>query len=306
MAGDNGLEYNPSQPAAIVFAALYGLMCIFTIAQYIYYKCWFWFFAVLASIMEAVGFAAKAASASGSFQREIYIVQYVLILIAPAVMAAACYMCMGRIALYVTPPKYRTMKVLWVIPRFMTPVFVTCDILAFLIQVFGGVMATSTDPSVVKNGFNVLKAGLAIQIVAFGFFLIISFRFHIISRSYRSQWPSANWVTLLWAINGASTVIFLRSLYRLVEFAMGFDGYLYTHEWTFYAFDAALILLGMTAFNVWHPARFLGNIGWKQTDGGWQERETSREFDLDGDVGDGNKAVSSNSVDGIVTPRELA
>jgi hypothetical protein len=48
----NGQVFEPSEPAAIVFAVLYGLICICTIAQYIYYKCWFWIFAVLASLSE--------------------------------------------------------------------------------------------------------------------------------------------------------------------------------------------------------------------------------------------------------------
>jgi RTA1 like protein len=158
-----------------------------------------------------------------------------------------------------------------------------CDVVAFLIQVLGGVMATSTTISTVNTGFRVLQIGLAVQIAAFGFFLLISFRFHIISRTFRSSWPDTRWVTLLWAINGASTLIFVRSIYRLAEFSTGFGGYLNTHEWAFFLFDGAIILIAMATFNIWHPARYLNNVGWKQTDGGWAERENG--VDLDAPVG---------------------
>jgi hypothetical protein len=128
-------------------------------------------------------------------------------------------------------------------------------------------MAVSTNPSTVNTGFNILKVGLGVQIVAFGFFLLISFRFHLVSRRFREDWPDTRWTAVLWAINVGSTMIFLRSVYRMVEFSTGFDGYLNTHEWNFYVFELGLILITIATYNIWHPAWYLTNIGWKQTDG---------------------------------------
>lgn len=59
---------------------------------------------------------------------------------------------------------------------------------------------------------------------------------------------------------------------------MGFEGYLNTHEWNFYVFESGLILLVFGIYNVWHPARYLTNIGWKQTDG--RRRALIDGFDL--------------------------
>lgn len=117
----------------------------------------------------------------------------------------------GRVILHVTPSSFRNIKNLWVPPRWMTPIFVTCDIVAFLIQVFGATSATSKDPKVVQRGYNVMKVGLVIQLVCFGFFLVVSLRFHFISKKFESSWPDRQWKKLLMAINIASGLIFVCS-----------------------------------------------------------------------------------------------
>ena len=72
------------------------------------------------------------------------------------------------------------------------------------------------------------------------------------------------WKNLLWAINAACCLIFVRSVYRLVEFSLGQGGYLTTHEWNFYVFESAIIVIVIAIFNVFHPAQYLTNIGWRQ------------------------------------------
>ncbi|TGO43420.1 hypothetical protein BHYA_0001g00490 [Botrytis hyacinthi] len=257
-------DYDPSKGAAIAFAILYTGSFIYTLFQYIWLKSWFWLFMVLAAAMESVGYISRVVSVYDTTNRNAYIVQFVLIFLAPALMAASCYMAMGRVILHVTPSSFRNVKNLWVPPRWMTPIFVTCDIVAFLIQVFGATSATSKDSKVVQRGYNVMKVGLVIQLVCFGFFLVVSLRFHFISKKFESSWPDRQWKKLLMAINIASGLIFARSIYRMVEFTTGFDGYLSIHEWNFYVFEAALMLPVLVLFNVYHPAKFLTNVGWRQ------------------------------------------
>ncbi|KAI9649427.1 hypothetical protein NHQ30_002003 [Ciborinia camelliae] len=193
-----------------------------------------------------------------------YIIQFTLIFLAPALMAASCYMAMGRVILHATPTSSRTIKNLWVPPRWMTPIFVTCDVIAFLIQVFGATSATSKDPKTVQKGYNIMKVGLVIQLLCFGFFLVVSLRFHVVSKRFQNSWPDTQWKKLLMAINIASALIFARSIYRMIEFTSGSGGYLTVHEWNFYVFEALLILPVLVLFNVYHPAKFLKNVGWKQ------------------------------------------
>ncbi len=51
-----------------------------------------------------------------------------------------------------------------------------------------------------------------------------------------------------------SAVIFLRSIFRVVEYIQGQEGYSLGHEWTLYVFDGVPMLIVAVVFWVWHPA----------------------------------------------------
>lgn len=55
----------------------------------------------------------------------------------------------------------------------------------------------------------------------------------------------------------------VRSLYRLIEFALGIDGYPFTHEWIFYVFEALPMVPAIAIFCCVHPAKYLGRDGGK-------------------------------------------
>jgi hypothetical protein len=58
----------------------------------------------------------------------------------------------------------------------------------------------------------------------------------------------------------------IRSVYRLIEFALGIQGYPFTHEWIFYVFESLPMLPAIAVFCVWHPAEYLGG-GWRKGKG---------------------------------------
>lgn len=57
------------------------------------------------------------------------------------------------------------------------------------------------------------------------------------------------------------TVIKVRSVYRVIEFALGINGYPFTHEWIFYVFEALPMLPAISVFCFVHPAKYLGSKG---------------------------------------------
>ncbi|KAI1626928.1 RTA1 like protein-domain-containing protein [Exophiala viscosa] len=258
-------SYVPSFAAAIIFCVLFGLAFVINVYQLFRHRAWFWWVMNFAVLMELVGYIARARSIKELDGKSIFIVQTVMILVAPAVMAASCYTAFGRVTLWVVPQEYQTVKHLWVPPRRITPVFVGCDVFSFFIQVVGGSMvAAANSISKANTGKNVVLVGLALQLVTFGFFVFAAGRlnYKLKTELRNASLPrDRNWEMFLNVINIANLLILVRTLLRLVEFAMGTSNYLTNHEWFFYVFDATLMFLVAAIFLVFHPGYYLPYLG---------------------------------------------
>lgn len=158
-------------------------------------------------------------------------------------------MTFGRIVWYITPADRRTFSTLWVPVRWITPLFVTFDMFAFLIQLGGitdiGSAYTSTDSppkqaAALDHGLHVLKFGLLIQLLCFAIFAVVGLRFMLVSRKWGDPAAGADraWRSCAWMVNGATTLITvgaqcpslhstpdtddrkqLRAVYRVFEFS---------------------------------------------------------------------------------------
>lgn len=124
--------------------------------------------------------------------------------------------------------------------------------------------------SAMQTGEHITIGGLCVQLVFFTFFLITSIVFHLRIRSRPTQQTLEtrqdpvlrivhSWESVLWALYIASILILVRSIFRLIEYAQGNDGYLISHESFMYVFDAMLMLFTMVAMNVLHPSVILSS-----------------------------------------------
>lgn len=133
-----------------------------------------------------------------------------------------------------------------------------------------------------ETGSNVTIGGLVIQLLFFGFFVVVTTVFHFrISRhptpksqtdlnNTRGQgWKQRNWSTILIGLYIVSILILVRSVFRLVEYREGYSGYIMTHEAFMYIFDGLLMWIAMIVMNVYHPAEILGDG--KSEQGGYSE-----------------------------------
>ena len=121
-------------------------------------------------------------------------------------------------------------------------------------------LAKATSDSGVKLGQNIITGGLGIQVLFFGLFIAVAGIFNYRLRavpSLRSKQLSVPWQSYLYVLYGASFLIMIRSVFRIVEYVMGTDGYLLDHEIFLYIFDAVLMLSTMVLFNVYHPSRII-------------------------------------------------
>jgi hypothetical protein len=56
----------------------------------------------------------------------------------------------------------------------------------------------------------------------------------------------------------SDVAIFVRGIYRVVELAQGWKGYLITHEAYFYGFDTALMIITLSVWIIGQPGFTLG------------------------------------------------
>jgi magnesium-transporting ATPase (P-type) len=125
----------------------------------------------------------------------------------------------------------------------------------------GGIMASGT-LSAMTTGEHITIGGLAVQLVFFTVFIVASSIFHYrirkspteksVSRSRRMSWEF-----VMTGLYVASVLILIRSIFRLIEYAQGNDGYLISHEVFMYVFDSTLMFLAMIAMSIFHPSKVL-------------------------------------------------
>jgi hypothetical protein len=108
------------------------------------------------------------------------------------------------------------------------------------------------------TGEKIIIVGLFLQIAFFGLFIVVATIFH---RRYHSkgvtvlQSEVTIWRRHMQALYWGSGLIMVRSIFRVVEYLMGNNGFLLRHEYFLYIFDAALMTLLMLGFLFVHPSQ---------------------------------------------------
>lgn len=121
-------------------------------------------------------------------------------------------------------------------------------------------------------GEHMIIVGLFVQILFFGFFIIVSVVFHRrmlatpMHQVVSTQVPWAKYMRVLYL---ASVLIMARSVYRVAEYVQGSDGTLQGTEAYLYVLDASLMFLCSLIFNCYHPSRILSRRQTKQ----WESTE---------------------------------
>ncbi|KAM0380537.1 hypothetical protein ACHAPZ_000757 [Fusarium culmorum] len=251
-------NYNPSMVAAVIFIIVFGLSSLLHTFQLVRARTWYFIPFLIGCLFECVGYIGRALSANEApdFTKNPYIIQSILLLLGPALLAASIYMVLGRLIVLLDAGHLSVIR-----PNWLTKVFVTGDVLSFLAQsAGGGMLATAKDKDAVKRGENIIVGGLIIQILFFGFFMIVTLIFHVrIKRNptQKSLEIVTPWKKLLFALYAASLSILVRSVFRVAEYVMGKDSALQSQEFWIYIFDALLMSLVVVSLNWFHPSRVI-------------------------------------------------
>ncbi|EMR69789.1 putative rta1 domain protein [Eutypa lata UCREL1] len=217
-------------------------------------RTWYLTALVIGALCETIGYAGRIVSASeepGCWTLGPFITQNILILVAPTFMAASIYMILGRIIVLTDGERYSLIKRRW-----LTKIFVSGDAVSLLLQASGGGLM-SIGESLLDIGENTITGGLFVQLAFFGFFVAVSAIFHRrMSRRPTSQarYPLVRWRSYLTTLYVTSALIWVRSVFRVIEYIQGNDGYLMTTEAFVFVFDGLLMLGALTWMNWFHPS----------------------------------------------------
>jgi hypothetical protein len=177
--------------------------------------------------VEFIGYAARASAHDKTGKLIPYVIQNTFILLAPVLFAASIYMVLGRIIRSIPNGEAHSI----IRPKLLTRLFVIGDVLSLAIQGSGaGMMVTGEHAKLAQA---IVVVGLVFQIAIFSVFCATAVIFH--RRMRRSTSPvltesavAANtmqWQEALYMLYAVSGLIMLRSVFRVIEFIMGVDGY---------------------------------------------------------------------------------
>ncbi|KAJ9655572.1 hypothetical protein H2198_005573 [Neophaeococcomyces mojaviensis] len=205
------------------------------------------------SLVQIIGYGTRIFAHYHTNQIATYVVQSCFILLAPVFYAASIYMVLGRLIRSVHGERLSVIR-----PTRMTKLFVAGDIFSLTVQ--GNAAGLTAKDSTQKIGEYIITAGLLIQLIIFGFFVIAAVIFHKRMRQEIAKGSELSqdipWRQGLKMLYACSALIMLRSIFRVIEYVMGIDGYLLSNEWPMYVFDAALMWSVQVIFFIWFPDKF--------------------------------------------------
>lgn len=135
-------------------------------------------------------------------------------------------------------------------------IFCACDVFSLVIQAVGGGMAATATAAVppkdTKVGTNIMVAGIVFQMASTTAFVAL---FCVFLRRVRQEHNTLGHriVALVWTSAFSVLLIYIRSIYRTIELAQGWNGYLITKEPFFIGLDGSLMLVAVAVFNFVHP-----------------------------------------------------
>lgn len=259
------INYQPNLAANILFLAIFGLFLVGQLAIGSWYRTWTYMIPMSAGlILEVLGYLGRIMMHSNPFEFNAFLLYLIPLTIAPAFFTAAIYICLGRIVIVYGEDISR------IRPRTYTIIFVTCDLIALILQAAGGAItsiADSDQKDLSDAGVNIMIAGLAFQVASLALFIAMASEFALRVRKAPEDARNATtasicrgwkWRAFLLSLAAAVLTIFIRSCFRVAELKGGFHSDLANDEITLMVLESAMITIACFCMTAAHPALPMG------------------------------------------------
>ncbi|CAI4217678.1 unnamed protein product [Parascedosporium putredinis] len=241
-------RYNLSLPAAATATAIFSILSLLHIWRLFRHRSYCFTAFTIGGFFQVIGYASRIWSHFDPLSVIAFSLQAIFILVAPALYAASIYMILGRLIRTLGSERLSLVPIKW-----MTKLFVIGDVVSFVLQGGGGGIQAAGTLELYEIGEKIIIVGLFVQITVFSFFVVTSITFHR-RQAKKSQAAAGGvpWEQHLWVLYVVSTIILIRSIFRVVEYLQGNGGYLISREIFLYMFDAALMAAVMAIFLVYY------------------------------------------------------
>ncbi|KAK4158327.1 RTA1 like protein-domain-containing protein [Chaetomidium leptoderma] len=264
-------EYRPSNIAAYLFLALFSLATLGHLVYLVWLRAWIFIPFLLGGICQIFGYFERALAHTSPTVLRPWILQNMLLLVSPPLLAATLYLSHDRIAIALLhhhrPSQPRSCCHTLCCTCSGTKAYILADIIAIFTQLIGTVLPASGTPEAERLSKIVVLVGLLAQLVALGVFLGLDCgRLHArlrrdpgLSRAMVAD-PGVNWLGYFVVLEVAAGMLVVRSVVRGAEYLEGPGGFVMRHEVFVYVFDAVPMLVVMVGFLVLHPLRLVREV----------------------------------------------
>ncbi|KAJ1663276.1 hypothetical protein IW140_005373 [Coemansia sp. RSA 1813] len=139
----------------------------------------------------------------------------------------------------------------WLKPKFVNWFYFSSDLFSIAMQGAGGGMMTSFKTR--DTGKTVVLIGLVVQLFFFACFLVTAIYVwrkpeYLVQQGPRDRSQTAAKRKVMINITLTTVLLYIRSIYRIAEFADGYGGKIYSAEWAFYVFDTIVVFLAFLVY----------------------------------------------------------
>nr|POE47736.1 sphingoid long-chain base transporter rsb1 [Quercus suber] len=262
LAEQGNFLYIPNYGANLFFTIFFALFILPQLGLGVFYRTWgFMIGNVIGLVLEVVGYASRLGLHKNPFDGDSFLAYLITLTIAPVFLSAAIYLCLTRI-IVVYGESLSRFK-----PRTIALVFMTSDFLSLVLQAIGGAITDTSDGEGGKqSGIDIMIAGLLLQAISLGVFLVVVLDFSLRARrgvmdmdATRHQVRSRTlFRAFVASLLLATIAILIRSIFRVAELWGGFAGTLWNSETDFLALDGAMIALYVICVTALHPGPAFG------------------------------------------------
>ncbi|KAF9983602.1 hypothetical protein BGZ75_004923 [Mortierella antarctica] len=271
----DAIRYEPNVAGNVAFGVIYAILgAIFSFRIYRHKNKWALCLPI-GAFASSIGFFCRLGIDPKDLLVPLFVVQNILIIATPSAFLAFNYMLYGRLISAVDPQfgandsqsRLEKSRYSFIPPRIVGRAFIWSDVITFLLQVAAGSMIGNAgdNRSLISIGDKLFLLGVCAQGASYSLFSILLSialaRLLTERQKTRVDLTRISWMGLdkstaliFSCLYFSSLFIIIRSVYRIVEFVQGHDGYLISKEVFLFALDAVPLVfaIGIWAI-VWPP-----------------------------------------------------